>query len=337
MLRKLLTLTAFSVIGCAAVNAQETPTPKDKIERRAQTMVFTAPVERGYLGVQTTDISRENMSKFGLSTVRGVGIEKVVENSPAAQAGLQANDVIVQFDGEQVKSVAKLLRLIAEVAPEHTAKIMVVRGSSEREFNVTLGKREMAQFPMGGNFRFENAPMIQTFPRTLQTPQAIPFPPIGEGGNQTFYLFRGGASRQIGVGVTTLTDQLGDYFGVNEGKGLLITSVRENSPAARAGIKAGDIIVEADGKAIGGQRDLVRALNEKKEGDILLTIIRDRNRQSIRVTPENSKDNLMRLEDIEKMQELEKLYQPNSNQMNFQMQTPNLAPLELLKSAPRVL
>lgn len=337
MLRKLLALTAFSVIGCATVNAQETPVPKDKIERKAQTMIFTAPVERSYLGVQTTDISKENMSKFGLSMVRGVGIEKVVENSPAAQAGLQSGDVIIQFDGEQVKSVGKLLRLIAEVAPEHTAKIVVVRGGGEREFNVTLGKREMAQFPMGGNFRFENAPTIQAMPRTLQTPQSIPFPPIGGGSNQAFYLFRGGASRQIGVGVTDLTDQLGDYFGVTEGKGLLVNSVRENSPAARAGIKAGDIIVEADGKAVNGQMDLIRALNEKKEGDISLTIIRDRNRQNIRVTPENSKDNLMKLEDLEKMQELEKLNQPNSNQMNFQMQMPNLAPLELLKSAPRVL
>lgn len=336
MLRKLLALTAFSVIGCAAINAQETPTPKDEIERKAQTMVFTAPFGRSYLGVQTVNISKENMSKFGLSAVRGVGIEKVVENSPAAQAGLQTGDVIIQFEGEEIKSVAKLTRLISEVAPEQSAKITVIRGGSEREFNVTLGKREIAQFPMSGNFRFENAPMIQAFPRTPQATQTFPVPPVGEGG-QNFYLFRGGANRQIGVGTSPLTKQLGDYFGIAEGKGILVNSVRENSPAARAGIKAGDIIVEIDGKEVKGQIDLIRALNEKKEGDVSLTIIRDRNRQNIRVTPEVSKDNFMRFEELEKLKELQNLYQQNSNQMKFQMQTPKLAPLELMQSAPRVL
>ena len=116
-------------------------------------------------------------------------------------------------------------------------------------------------------------------------------PPIAKGdpfvwkndGEGAFFF---GSNRQIGVSVSSLTKQLGEYFGVSEGKGLLISSVRENSPAAKAGLKAGDIIVEADGKEVKNNMDLIRALNDKKDGAVQLTIVRDRNRQTIQVVPE---------------------------------------------------
>ena len=72
--------------------------------------------------------------------------------------------------------------------------------------------------------------------------------------------------------------------------GVMISSVRENSPAAKAGLKAGDIIVEAGGKAVKNNFDLMRIINDKKDGDIQLTFVRDKNRQTISITPEMSKD-----------------------------------------------
>jgi len=130
-----------------------------------------------------------------------------------------------------------------------------------------------------------------------------------------------------------LTKQLGDYFGITEGTGILINNVRENSPAARAGLKAGDVIVEIEGKEVKGATDLLRALNETKEGDISLTIIRDRNRQTVRVTPEISKNGAMKFEEFEKFSE------PSSNQIQFRMQTPQTAlfPETQIKIAPRIL
>ncbi|HLM62168.1 MAG TPA: PDZ domain-containing protein, partial [Pyrinomonadaceae bacterium] len=156
----------------------------------------------------------------------------------------------------------------------------------------------------------QSLPNIQSLPRTMQT---VPIPPMREGDPNVF-VWRGGASRQIGVGVTALTKQLSDYFGVTEGNGLLINNVRENSPAARAGLKAGDIIVEIEGKDVKGQMDLIRAINEKKEGDINLTIIRDRNRQNVRVTPEAAKDGAMKFE------EFENFFEAAPHQSNLRMQ-----------------
>src|SRR5262245_20931532 len=95
----------------------------------------------GYLGVSAVGITNENFAKFGLREARGVGIEKVLEDSPAAKAGLQANDVVIRFDGEEVKSVAKLTRLISEAGPDQKVRLVVLRGGAEREIVATIGKR----------------------------------------------------------------------------------------------------------------------------------------------------------------------------------------------------
>ncbi len=297
MLNKLVALTILTTACSVAAVAQTAPTaPNERLVRR---MILTQPFDGGYLGVQTEDISKENLSKYGLSTVRGVGVDKVVENSPAAKGGLQNGDVILKFDGEEISSVRKLTRLIGETAPDHAVKLTVSRSGGEREISVTLGKREMPQFS-GSNFNLgslQNLEMMPGLPRTMQT---MPLPPTGDGDSNVF-VWRTGNSRQIGVGVTPLTKQLGDYFGAADGKGLLVNSVRENSPAAKAGLKAGDVIVEVEGKAVNGMPDLMRAVNEKKEGGIALTFIRDKNRQTVNIVPETVKEDKVKPEELKKL------------------------------------
>ena len=285
MLRNLATLfLLFVLAGIAAEGQQKAEPPKPL----PQVQIFGSS-DGGYLGVQTQEVTRENFSKYGLSSVRGVAVERVMEDSPAARAGLQAGDVIVRFQGEEVTSTRKLTRLVSEVAPDHEARITVVRGGSEREFTVTMGKRPGFQFengtfsfptPPSGEFKL---PVPPTAPQIRDLLKEKIFTP-GESGTYFF-----GSSRQIGVTVSTLTKQLGDYFGAPEGKGLLINNVRPDSPAAKAGLKAGDVITEVEGKPVNDMGDLIRGINEKKEGEVTLTIIRDRNRQTVRVTPEKTK------------------------------------------------
>lgn len=297
MLRKCVALTILTMAGSVAAIAQVVQiAPPNRQVRR---MILTAPSEGGYLGVQTEDISKENFSKYGLSTVRGVGVDKVVENSPAAKAGLQNGDVILRFDGEEISSVRKLTRIIGETAPDHQVKIIVSRNGGEREISATLGKRQMPQFS-GGNFTFGSLPNLEMMPELPRSMQAMPLPPMGDSDSKIF-MWRDGDSRQIGVGVTPLTGQLGDYFGAADGKGLLVISVRENSPAAKAGLKAGDVIVEVEGKVVNEMTDLIRAVNEKKEGGIALVFIRDKNRQTVNITPETVKEDKMKPEELQKL------------------------------------
>jgi len=242
---------------------------------------FTVLMDGGsFLGVYAEDISRENMGRYNMREVRGTGITNIVKDSPAEKAGLRKDDVILKFDGENVTSVRKLNRLVSEVAPDQTARLTISRGGSEQEVAVTIAKRKDS----------EALTRIQGFGRGLEGlknleglkpgAQVWKWEKDGDGLVMSF-----GNNRRIGVSTTTLTKQLADYFGIVDGKGVLVTSVAEDGAAAKAGLKAGDIITAIDGEKIEDAGDLSRGINKKKEGDVTLTVIRNKNQRNITVTP----------------------------------------------------
>jgi membrane-associated protease RseP (regulator of RpoE activity) len=303
-----------AAVGCASVVFAQSATTVVRPARqdepaRALSMVFGGG--DNYLGVYTEPVTRENMSRFNLSgEPRGVAVERVAENSPAAKAGLQKDDVILRFDGEQVSSTQKLSRLINEAAPEHTARLTVSRGGSERELSVTLGRRERATVGASEGMLFKDGELFrldgdqwkkQTEEEARQQREewrkrAEEMRKQTEGLRQQLqkmpraenFGFVAGAGRRIGVTTTPLTDQLADYFGVSRDGGVLVTSVAENSPAAKAGLKAGDVITEVDGEKVENAAGLSRAISRKQEGEVTLGVTRERNRRTFRVTPEKS-------------------------------------------------
>lgn len=284
MIGKFLTLAFVFVLSGAAVVAQ---TPAPRTESRVFSFSFDG--DGGYLGVQTEEVTKDNFSKFGLREVRGVAVADVLEGSPAQAAGLQKGDVIVRLNGDEITSSRKLTRLVGEIAPDHTAKITVSRAGSERDIDVTVGKRPSPKFD-NGSFSFPDGlemPKIPDMPDLEKLPRFEVKP-----GEPMVWSFSN--RRQIGVGLTPLTEQLSDHFGVQNG--ALVNTVRENSPAAKAGLKAGDIIVEVEGKTVNGEMDVIRAIAEKKDGDITVTYVRDRNRRSVTLTPEEVKGTLEHFE-----------------------------------------
>ncbi len=272
----LLVLACGTVI---ALRAQQPPSPpalppQPHIADVDDAGNFSFFFEGGnFLGISTEQVMKENASRYGLP--RGVGITRVVRDSPAERAGLKENDVITRFDGEAVTSVRKLNRLIGEASPEHTARLTIARGGAEQEISVTLSTRRNEMPRM-----FEGAVRPQLQGELGRALEVIP-----RGGDGSFSMSFG-TGRRIGVSTASLTKQLADYFGVTPGGGVLVSSVTENSPAARAGIKAGDVITEADGERVANASDLARALNRKKEGEVTLTIIRERKQRTIKLTPE---------------------------------------------------
>ena len=163
-----------------------------------------------------------------------------------------------------------------------------MRGGDERNVTVTVGKRPGLKFDNGiwaaqagefGKFQVPVMPKIAKMPK-----MDFKMGDLSVGG-----FAWAGSGRYIGASLMSLSKQLGDYFGVADGKGMLITSVKDDSPAAKAGLKAGDVIVEVDGKEISADHSLFTVLHDKKEGSITLTVVRDRNRQTFTVTPEERK------------------------------------------------
>jgi serine protease Do len=239
-----------------------------------------------YLGVRVEELTRENAKAYGLSgEPRGVGVTQVLKGGPAERAGLRERDVIVRFDGEAVTSVRKLTRLITESSPEHAARVTVLRGGSEQELSVTLARRELLAPAVAGDLigRFDLDEV-----RRLGEDWKLRADEWGKGfeafGGDGPGVFMPAPSRRIGVMTTTLGKQLADYFGVSHG--VLVSSVESGGPADKAGLKAGDVVTEVEGRQIDDASDLVRALAAKDEGEATLTFVRDKQRRTVRVTPE---------------------------------------------------
>jgi membrane-associated protease RseP (regulator of RpoE activity) len=292
----LLSFLVALIVHTGIALAQQPAPPPKPAEPPDETFfnTFSLFTDGGYLGVYAENINRENMGRYHLSSVRGVGITQVVQGSPAEKAGLRKDDVILRLDGENITSVRKLNRLVSEIAPDQSVRVTVSRGGAEQEVTATIAKRDNSttvhqMFPgdskvwkwEGDQKQFKNFKDFKGFKFDRPLVENFGFD-FDKDGDLTFMLSN---TRRIGVSTMSLTKQLADYFGIADGKGVLVTSVSEDSPAAKAGVKAGDVITAIDGEAVDSPGELARAINRKKEGEVSLTVIRNKSQQTFRVTP----------------------------------------------------
>jgi len=253
----------------------------------------------GYLGVYLEEVTSERAKELGLAEERGAVVMKVVSGSPAEKAGLKENDVVVSFNGRRVDSVRELQRLLNETPAERTVQIEVFRGGSKQLLATTLAKRSLQGLKLLGpgfddKFMQQNQESMKKLEQSLKESQEAfkgekwkPLP--GDFGDFTFvnpgeFSFFGG--RRLGINAESLTDQLAEFFGVKDGKGVLVVSVDENSAAAKAGIKAGDVIVAVGDEKVDGVRSLLKGLTGKDEGTVPVKIVRNRTEQTVNVTLE---------------------------------------------------
>jgi serine protease Do len=227
------------------------------------------------IGVSIRELAEADV-KAGRS---GVVIEEVRDESPAADAGFKAGDVVTNFDGERVRSTRQFARLVEETPAGRAVKAQVQRDGKPVDLTVTPGVPRHATRvrpgpggdpPMGGMFRMmpheEGGPMI--------------FEP---GDFDVRVMTRPG---RLGVGVQDLTPDLASYFGVKEG--VLVTSVNKDSAGAKAGLEAGDVITSVDGKAVEDSADLRRRLWKDEEATgATLEVVRDKKPMSLKVTFED--------------------------------------------------
>ncbi len=256
----------------------------------------------GRLGVTLKDLSAADVTRLKLTGPRGVVIDEVEKDSPAAKAGLKAGDVIVQFDGETVRSAQQFTRMVQETPAGRAVKLGVMRDGKRTDLDATL-----AESTTGFSFNNRNfvMPEIQGL-RQKQDPNALfenlnrlrewnpetHAAPEGRG-NQFFFRTPGGplgwvapgGRGRLGVTVQDLTSELSTYFGVKDG--VLVASVAPDSPAAKAGIKAGDVITMVNDKTITNTEELLSALPDR-DGEVTLSVVRDKKTLNLKATLEGS-------------------------------------------------
>ncbi|MBO0910186.1 MAG: PDZ domain-containing protein [Acidobacteria bacterium] len=220
-----------------------------------------------YLGVDTRNITQDRVSELHLKEEAGVEITMVDQDAPAGKAGLKEHDVITSINDQKIESEEQLRRVIHEIPAGRTVAIGIMRNGQP----MTL-KAQLAERSTDHNFNF-NIPPIKI--------PAIHIPPINMPEIDVPSVVVIHSPRSSGMMVENLTPQLGEFFGVKGGNGVLIRSVERGSRAEQAGFRAGDVIVKVNGAAVNDCSDFSRLLRERREAKAAVVIIRDRREQTL--------------------------------------------------------
>jgi serine protease Do len=220
-----------------------------------QITVFDGDEGPSWLGVETHEVTADKAKELKLPAERGVVVAEVMKDSPAAKAGLKENDVIAEVNGQRVEGAAQFRRMIHEIPAGRSAQLTVWRDGRAQTLSATLGKAEerhntwMNAMPGAFAFRMPDVDIPE-------------MPPIDLGGEMA--LLPGGHPR-LGIDAEDIGGQLGSFFGAPDGEGILVRSVNPNSPAEKAGLKAGDVITSFNGERVRSLGDLRQKLAAQTE------------------------------------------------------------------------
>lgn len=218
----------------------------------------------------------------------GARVTWVAPDSPAAEAGIEAGDVIVSFDGETIRGPVTLTERIRKAEPGATVAIGITRDGTAKKLEVELGERPKRMVWTFGSdedgpialedfdFNFDPGELIwkdEAFKEHLdELRERIE---SGEIPGQFRFDLRFGRPL-LGVELVPATADLREHLGAPRDAGILVGKVLDDSAAKRAGVRVGDVIVAVDGERIEDSGDLIRALGERAGESVDLEIVRDR-------------------------------------------------------------
>lgn len=288
MRRIYITGVALLLVAAIPLIAQKTSVHRVTVTPEAD---YESTPGHSYLGVGVSDINSDRVQALKLKDDRGVEVVQVDQDAPAGKAGLKEHDVIVGFNGTPVESQEQFKRLMRETPPRRTVSLNIVRDGQQQTVKVQLADRKQLESSVWPreprDFAFV-APAIPPMP-------AMPdFPRMWT--NETILRARS----SVGVTLESLTPQLGDYFGVKNGEGLLVRSVQKGTPADAAGLRAGDVIVRVGEQRITDNSDWSDALRSNKNRKVAVIIVRDKKEQtlSMSVPPRRGADSSALYEDV---------------------------------------
>jgi C-terminal processing protease CtpA/Prc len=232
-------------------------------DANAQQAKEKASTQKGWLGVSIQDITSQMEKAMDLKSRDGALVGDVERKSPAEAAGIKEGDIIVQFDGKNIEDSNDLQKAVADTKPESKVFVVVMRKGEKKTLDVVVGKQSSKS-------------------------KIVTMPPRGTG---NFNVFFGGQNYQ-GMSLRELNEQLGQYFGVTDGNGVLVWEVEKGSAAEKAGVKAGDVISTIGKKKIKSLRDVGRALGIYDDGEKAeLDVVRKGTHQTLSLEVQDSEEN----------------------------------------------
>lgn len=314
-----LILTAGIALAVSGLVAHARQEPREV--ERSRPRVMTLDGRGGQIGVTVQDLDDAGLEAAAGAT-SGVRIEDVDPESPAAKAGLREGDIVIELDGDRVRSARQFSRLIQETPDGRRVTLGIVREGKRQTIDVTPESRafgfgvdsdrigrdiarslrdiepqlreiEPRMRDLEPRLRAIEPRLREIEPRLREQlrdlePRLREFRFDGPMNFDLDMLPRMTSPRsRLGVQLGDLTPQLAEYFGVNDG-GVLVSSIRTDSPAAKAGLKAGDVITSINGDRIRDYDDLVDELRDADSREVTIGIVRDKKDSSVTATLEET-------------------------------------------------
>src|SRR5579864_3892482 len=242
-----------------------------------------------YLGVDISDVSTERLSALKLKEEKGVEVTMVDQDAPAGKAGIKEHDVILSMNGTAIESGAQLRRMIHETPPGRVVTFGLSRDGQPMSVKVQLADK-------GKEFSFMNGRDMKNF--NVHVPE-IHIPDIDI---PSINMVMVTSSARSGLSVENITPQLGEFFGVKSGNGVLVRAVEKGSRAEKAGFRAGDVIVKINDQPVHDTGDFTHAVRSRKGAAVSVGVIRDKKEQNLNLTLPERKESGILIEDEESLE-----------------------------------
>ena len=251
-----------------------------------------ARVAQGYLGVGIRDVPADQVAPLKLKEARGAEIVQVDHDAPAGKAGLREYDVILRVNGQAIEGEEQLRRMLRESPPGTALTLLVSRDGQQMTVTTQTANRDEVERQAWEQHL--TVPEPQEQPSEIEgsiyfaapAAPASPAPPVR--GNSFLGPLLMNPS-YTGAMLETMSSQLAGYFGVPGGAGLLVRSVEANSPAALAGMRAGDVVVRANAKPVASSADWTKAIKDSHGRPLAVVVLRDKKELTLTLTPDNKR------------------------------------------------
>ena len=242
-----------------------------------------------YLGVDISDVSSERLSALKLKEEKGVEVTMVDQDAPAGKAGIKEHDVILSMNGTAIESGAQLRRMIHETPPGRIVTFGLSRDGQPMTVKVQLADK-------GKEFSYMNGHKMKDF--NVHVPE-IHIPDIDI---PSINMVMVTSSARSGLSVENITPQLGEFFGVKNGNGVLVRAVEKGSRAEKAGFRAGDVIVKINDQPVHDTGDFTHAVRSRTRSAVSVGVIRDKKEQNLNLTLPERKESGVLIEDEESLE-----------------------------------